>query len=505
MRNLLVLLALIVPTTPAWSMPLPCGTMLMMQAGGTRDRPASDAFVDSDTYPIRVHYRFGAESLADVTLEAAELSWEMEVEQWGWEAPGGDDELGGSDALDYYLADTEFGGYASPDEWWETGTQAHCVGHIVINRDMDPDSVRITVPHEFNHILQMWTDCAEDAQMFEASAVFAQDWVYPEYGSAWYFAAAYQAGWYNGLDFYEYAEPPQYGSFIFLQYVAERFADGSPVSTREIWDDATQGDWGNSNSWMEALERFLEAHWTGDLPDPDGDELYTELAWQEFSECRYFLGQNWIEGYLTHGSPDESGWGIELPLAGTASLASLEQGPVDIDLSHAMGELSSAAVQIRHPAEGWVIHADLEADSDSERWALTLVSLDGAEAEVLERVVGAIEDGEAHVSTEILADVETVIAVIAQVGDGNLDPTQDDWAGDDAEIQIWVEGHEGDDDDDATGDDDDSSAGDDDDTTDVPGDDDDGGGCSCSQRPATGTGAVAWLTLAAAAFFRRTR
>jgi hypothetical protein len=274
------------------------------------------------------------------------------------------------------------------------------------------------------------------------------------------------------------------------------------VSTREIWDDSLQGDFGNSNTWMAALERWLEDHWADDLAAPTGDETYTEVAWREFSEWRYFLGANWLEGYLEHGHPDSLHYGIELPVAGTASLASLEEGPVDIELPHAMGELSSAAVLIRHPEEGWIVHADLTADTDSERWALSLVSLDTSTESVIERVIGDIAAGEAHASTEVLPGVDNIVAVIAQVGDGTLDPRQDDWSGDEAQIQIWIEGYEADDDDDDVADDDD--------------DDDDGGsslprvaegdGCgACATAPRRPAGATVLLTLLAAAFFRRAR
>ena len=471
MRTALLFLAMTL-AGPAAAELLPCGFVPpMLDDRADRERPDSDAFVDSDTYPIRVHYLHGNENLADPALEAAELSWQMEVEEWGWEAPGDDGGLGGSDALDYYLADTEFGGYASYDDYWEEAHNVRCVGHIVINRIMDPDSVRITVPHEFNHILQMWTDCGEDPQLFEASAVQAQDYVYPEYGSAWGFAADYQDGYYRALDFYDYAEPPQYGSFIFLQYLTERFADGTPASTVAIWEDSTQGDWGNSNRWMDALERWLQANWDDELGEPQGDGSYTELAWQEFAEWRYFVGENWIGEHLQHGSPDEPYWGIELPVIDTASLASLEVGPVEIDLVHPMAELSSGAVLVRHPREGWVVHADLEADDD--RWGLTMVSLTGDDSVIAERVVGDLQYGEAHVSTETLPDTDTIVVLLAQVGDGILDNNQDDWGGHGGTLTISVESEEPPADDD-TGDDDDD---------DMPVDDDDSdgdGGCTCS-------------------------
>ncbi len=252
----------------------------------TRDRPASDGFVDSDLYPIRVHYLTGNEDLVAPLMEAAELSWQFQIEDWGWDAPDDDGNLGGDQSIDFYLADTNFGGYASPDDYWSTGTQVRCSGHMVINRLMDANSIRITVPHEFNHLLQMWTDCIADPQLFEASAVYAQDWPYPELDSAWGFAAAFQEGFYRPLDYYDYAQPPQYGSFIFLQFLSERFGDGTPISTLELWQDATQGDWDNSNTWMAALERWLEAHWPEELPAPADGELFTELAWMEFGEWR---------------------------------------------------------------------------------------------------------------------------------------------------------------------------------------------------------------------------
>ncbi len=469
--TLAILFTLLTPAAATAELPLPCGFVPPLLDGRPdRERPDSDHFVDSDLYPIRVHYLVGDEGLVDATLEAAELSWEMEVEQWGWEEPGSDGGLGGTDGLDYYLADTEFGGYASPDDWWEEADNVRCVGHIVINRLMDPDSVRITVPHEFNHVLQMWTDCAEDPQLFEASAVQAQDFVYPEYGSAWGFAAGYQEGYWRSLDYYDYAMPPQYGSFIFLQFLTERFGDGTPAETVALWEDATQGNWNNDNRWMDALERWLTEHWADDMPQPQGSETRTELAWQEFAEWRYFLGANWIGEHLQHGSPDTTYYGIELPLMGTASLASLEQGPVEIDAYEPMAELSSGAALIRHPEKGWVVHADLEADGD--RWALTLVSLDPGDDTILERVRGAVGQGEASVSTTVVEDTETIVVLVAQVGDGDLDNNADDWDGVDALLTVWVEQEEEPaDDDDSVGDDDDDD------------DDDDGRDCSCSAAP----------------------
>ncbi len=480
MRTPIILLAalLLTPAAAAYET-FPCGFVppfsgLPIEI--TRDRPPSDGHLDSELFPIRVHFLAGDEDLAPLVLEAAEISWEQQVEDWGWEPPGIDYGLGGDDSLDYYLSDTEFGGYASPDDWFNTETHVRCYGHMVINRLMEPDGIRMTVPHEFNHILQMWTDCLEDGQLFEASAVYAEDWPYPDVDYAWSFAAAYQDGYYRALDYYDYAQPPQYGSFIFLQFLAERFGDGTPVSTLELWNDATQGEWENSNTWMAALERWLESHWAEDMDDPADDELYTELAWQEFGEWRWFLGEHANDEHLTHGHPDAP-YGLELVPIGTASRATLEQGPTEIDLPHPMAELSAGVIEIRHPADDWTLSAELTAGGGEDRWALSLVALDEDEA-VLARVRGPLGDGEATVSGPVPEDTETVLLVVANVGDGTLDPNEDDWETTDALVVIDPGLPAGDDDDDAAGDDDDLVL--------EPGE----GGCECEAGGPTAPAAV---------------
>ncbi len=488
------LILLVLPcTAAAFERPL-CGFVPPFSESperATRDRPPSDGHVDSEVYPIRIHFLTGDEDLAPLLLEAAEVSWEQQVEDWGWDAPGPDEGMGGSDALDFYLYDTEFGGYASPDDWFNTSTHVRCWGHIVINRLMDPDGIRMTAPHEFNHILQMWTDCMEDGQLFEASAVYAEDWPYPDLDYAWSFAASFQGGYYRSLDFYDYAEPPQYGSFIFLQFLAERFGDGTPVSTLELWNDSTQGDWENTNTWMDALERWLEPRWPDDMPVPAEDELYTELAWQEFGEWRWFLGEHADDDHLQHGHPDAP-YGLELIPIGTASRATLEQGPVELDLPHPMAELSAGVIEVRHPGEDWTVTAELTAEDSGDRWALSLVSLDEDEV-VVDRQRGPIGDGTAQVSAQVLPGIETMLLVVANVGDGTLDPNQDDWDGTDAVVVVDAGlGGPGDDDD---------GGGDDDDTVLEPG----GNDCTCRLAPRRGGAEAALLALLVAAGIRRGR
>ncbi|MDP7110900.1 MAG: hypothetical protein QGH45_02995, partial [Myxococcota bacterium] len=302
---------------------------------------------------------------------------------------------------------------------------------------------------------------------------------------------SYQDGYYRALDYYDYAQPPQYGSFIFLQFLAERFGDGTPASTLALWNDATQGDWENTNTWMDALERWLETHWPADLSDPADDELYSELAWQEFGEWRWFLGSHANDEHLTHGHPDAP-YGLELVPIGTASRATLEQGPTEIDLPHPMAELSAGVIEVRHPAEDWTVSAELTADEDGDRWALSLVALDEDES-VLDRVRGVIGETTATVESAVPEGTDTMLLVVAQVGDGTLDPNEEDWGSTDARVVVSPGMPAADDDDDGD---------DDDDLVLEPGE----GGCECRTAPfGTPASAIAPLLLTLAVARRRRR
>jgi MYXO-CTERM domain-containing protein len=494
MRHLPILLTLTF-AGPAAAMPGTCETPDLVEdflsgSRTVRDRPLTEAWIDSDLYPVRVHYLFEDEHLVAPVLEALELSWQMEVEGWGWDHPDSDGGGGGSEDLDLYIYETDIGvgGYFSPEVLSVDDTHARCTGHLVVNRHSGGDWMGAVVSHELNHALQLWTDCVEDPQLMEGSAVFAEDWVFPGVEATWAFAATFQQNCHLPLDYFVHGEMQEYGSFVFLQYLAERFGDDTPASTATLWADSVQGSSGNNNTWIDALERWLAANWPADLDFPSGDEQYVELAWREFGEWRFFVGEEWDPYHLSHGEVANTTIGIELPLIGTASDWSLREGPVVLDLYDPLAELSSSAAQIRYPEIGWIVHADIEAASAQDRWALSMISIDTGDDLVLDRTHGEITRGEASVSTEVIDDVDVVLIVVANVGDGDLDPRHNDWDGTDATLTLWVEDPE------APVDDDDDD-----------GDDGDGGSCACRATPAEGGMAATTALLLAALVQRRRR
>ena len=454
------------------------------ECSSSRSRPDCALSMDSPTYPIRVHYDEGEEDTADSVMMHANLAWEQQVEEWGWDTLGGDDGQGGDDSLDLYVASAgAAAGYYQCETQFTDGDYFRCTGYIVIDEDLGDDNLPSTTAHELNHALHRWIDGVEDVQFVEASAVLTEEWYDDTTAQGWHNTVYYQEGYYRALDYYETLEPAQYGSFIFLQYLTERLGDGTPRLAVELWEDSIQPDGLNSNTWMEALERWLEDHWDG--PAPQGDELYAELAWQEFGEWRYFLGANADDEHFEHGYHAATGLGLELPNISTANFSLLLEGPLERELRHDMAELSSGTVPIQYPEVGAEISVQLDADGGEDRWALSLISLH-ADGTVIEREIGAIGAGEASVTAVVPEGTLHMLTVVANVGDGNLDPNENDWDGTGGVLTFSTDAEP------VAGDDDDDSA-------DVEED-----GCACASRPGTAAPApLALIALAALALLRR--
>ena len=145
------------------------------------ERPESSGSIVSADRPIRVHWTgHGYEDSAAIVLEAAELAWQVQVDELGFAAPVLPDEADGPE-LDIYLADLEaWEGWA-----WAPDQVDHEVGdgrmgapaYIGIDRDLPADWLRSYTAHEFNHVLQYATDFNEaSVNIWEATAVAAQHW-----------------------------------------------------------------------------------------------------------------------------------------------------------------------------------------------------------------------------------------------------------------------------------------------------------------------------------------
>jgi hypothetical protein len=122
---------------------------------------------------------------------AVDRSYAVENDALGWRQAKSDGRLGarhgdGADGqVDVYV--TNLGrnlyGYAAPDPG-QRGTRRHAFLVLDNNYTGFPtppiQSMRVTVAHEYNHILQFGYDTFEDLWLFESTATWAEEKVFPE-------------------------------------------------------------------------------------------------------------------------------------------------------------------------------------------------------------------------------------------------------------------------------------------------------------------------------------
>jgi hypothetical protein len=122
---------------------------------------------------------------------AAETSYAIENGPLGWQPPKSDGNLGGSPLTDIYLVDVGgegLFGYSAPDPPPAQSCRRSCFAYLVMDNDFSqaefgyPDPqvpLEVTIAHEYNHVLQFRVDANTDGWLFECTAVWSEDKVFP--------------------------------------------------------------------------------------------------------------------------------------------------------------------------------------------------------------------------------------------------------------------------------------------------------------------------------------
>jgi hypothetical protein len=150
----------------------------------TGDAPDMSSSAPTDPVPTYVK----------AVSDAAETSFAVQNGQLGWPAPAADGSRGGAANLtDIYLADVGGGdqgifGYTAPDPPPAQNCVRQCFAYLVLDNDYAPDefgpidpgvAMRVTMAHEYNHVLQYAIDAVQDLWLFESSAVWAEEKTFP--------------------------------------------------------------------------------------------------------------------------------------------------------------------------------------------------------------------------------------------------------------------------------------------------------------------------------------
>jgi hypothetical protein len=307
----------------------------------------------STTRPLIVHYDAAyaadqADKAAQV-LTAAELSWDVQVDQLGFRAPILPDADADPDHYDIYLLEYYWGtAFVAGDTYSDdtpgdgySGTSSY----MVIDARLNSAWIDLYVAHEFNHACQWATDFTEwTLPIWEGTATAAQTWTLGDKEGKWDLDVRdfQEASHFPALlsdSYYTYYGPGlgylyEYGAALWVRFLDEKYGVNDGAKGVELWE----------NTASEAVLR------EPDVVDAFAATAGTTLgdAMNHLAVVRFLTGDDWDE----RGLIDAAAWGddeavparqldsADLPLVDeTLPLQPHITGQVfaDIDLSKGLG------------------------------------------------------------------------------------------------------------------------------------------------------------------------
>ena len=254
---------------------------------------------DSDEGYFKIHWT--DQGVDATTLEyceeiadAADLSWETEVNEMGYYAPPSDQGLGGDTKYDIYVMQLSGGtlGYTTcAGEPSNPSTPNNDkASHIVMDSDIYSDGTKIcTVAHEFQHACQMAADADEPSWFMENCAVWMEEQVYPEIND--------YSGYISGESalrrpMWDIRSGPMYhyGAFTWPWFMENSI---SVESVLDVWVNCAE-EWGAN--MLEAQSDMFESNGTN-----------FEHAFMLYGYYRWCTYENWYAGCGLYDE-EAAGW-----------------------------------------------------------------------------------------------------------------------------------------------------------------------------------------------------
>src|SRR4051812_10351858 len=166
----------------------------------------------------------------------------------GWRAPASDGTLGGDGRLDVYIEDLfpdDLFGYAAVDPNQSQDPSVPHHAYMVMDKDYTRFAggsavgglaeERVTAAHEYNHVLQNAYDFNEDPWMFESTAVYMEDKVYPAINDYLNYVQSWIANTATPLTAFPDTNLKPYGSAVWNHWLDHRYG---PNVIRTAWEQS---------------------------------------------------------------------------------------------------------------------------------------------------------------------------------------------------------------------------------------------------------------------------
>lgn len=363
--------------------------------------------LDSAVYPFRVLFDGEDAGAAAQVLEAAEESWRLQVDEWGWRPPLYEPALG---PYRIYIGPTGSGvaGYAVPYGRNPDTPHTDCFTYVFISPHLG-SYAPATVAHELNHAMQAATDCDEVIAYWENTAVYMEAATFPHLAQqSLYNMYAFQAVPWRSLDHFEYGQGYQYGGALWNYFLVDAFDSPAtgPMMLRDIWEASMQEDLYNSVTYFDGIDDVLAQRVSDASP--------LESAFMDFCEARYFVGSRDDGAHIEGAS---RWWFAELVITERHTVFEMPLEDVSPPSTSQPAPFGSNHIRMDLPSGYKVPIAFRFQGLGDNRWAARVVAIGGSATTHVDLDIDPSTSwGEVVVPTEGLKELLLVVANLGPEG-----------------------------------------------------------------------------------------
>ena len=274
-------------------------------------RPSTQHSLLTPSGNFRVHYDTEGDDAVDPTDDDAngipdyidlaatvlDSTWELEVEQLGYNPPPSDNGLGGGDEYDVYVIDLAHRGCANVSPvygcTYPGSSNAVTHSHLEIDNNFtDPsyvqthglDALRVTIAHEFHHAIQFGYYAGRDGSWWqESTSTWMEEVAYPYIDDYLQYLIHFLSIPHRALNS-NANDSHIYGTAIFSHFLDQHY--GRDLN-RLIWEELKERQSANLDHFDRVIRRV----------EPGG----LGVAIGEFAVWNYFTGRRHRRGFYAEG------------------------------------------------------------------------------------------------------------------------------------------------------------------------------------------------------------